>query len=117
MQTTWSQPVAEVVFSNDLARRRERPRRPWATSTRSRDSEHEHQDRQESDVEPTDDEQEDGERDGEQGPFQIAREYGMNDAVSVVALLSHRRPVHDSGVTRCGGHWRLWPVVVVVAQV
>jgi len=34
MQATWSQPVAEVVvFSNDFARRRERPRRPWATST------------------------------------------------------------------------------------
>ena len=29
MQATWSQPVAElVVFSNDLAHRRERPRRP-----------------------------------------------------------------------------------------
>jgi hypothetical protein len=35
MQATWSQPVTEVVvFSNDLARRRDRPRRPWATSTR-----------------------------------------------------------------------------------
>lgn len=35
MQATWSQPVAEVVvFSKDFARRRERPRRPWATSTR-----------------------------------------------------------------------------------
>jgi hypothetical protein len=35
MQATWSQPVAEaVVFSNDFARRRERPRVPWATSTR-----------------------------------------------------------------------------------
>ena len=35
MQATWSQPVAEaVVFSNDFANRRERPRRPWATSTR-----------------------------------------------------------------------------------
>src|SRR5437763_12088060 len=30
-----SQPVAEVVvFSNDFARRRARPSRPWATSTR-----------------------------------------------------------------------------------
>jgi hypothetical protein len=29
MQATWSQPVAEVVvFSNDFASRRERPRRP-----------------------------------------------------------------------------------------
>jgi hypothetical protein len=29
------QPVADVVvFSNDFASRRERPRRPWATSTR-----------------------------------------------------------------------------------
>jgi hypothetical protein len=35
MQAPWSRPVAEVVvFSNDLARRRERPRRPWAASTR-----------------------------------------------------------------------------------
>ena len=32
---TWSQPVAEmVVFSNDLARRQDRPRRLCATSTR-----------------------------------------------------------------------------------
>ncbi|MFZ2015474.1 MAG: hypothetical protein WAV00_16780 [Nocardioides sp.] len=32
MQATWSQPIAElVVFSNDFATRRERPRRPWAT--------------------------------------------------------------------------------------
>jgi hypothetical protein len=36
-QATWSQPVAEVVvFSNEFARRRERPRRPWASSTRQR---------------------------------------------------------------------------------
>lgn len=35
MQATWGQLVAElVVFSNDFASRRERPRRPWATSTR-----------------------------------------------------------------------------------
>jgi hypothetical protein len=35
MQATWSQPVDEVVvFSNDFARRGERPRRPWAASTR-----------------------------------------------------------------------------------
>ena len=35
MWATWSQPVAEaVVFSNDFVSRRERPRRPWATSTR-----------------------------------------------------------------------------------
>jgi hypothetical protein len=35
MQATWSQPVAEVVvLSNDLASRRARPSRPWATSTR-----------------------------------------------------------------------------------
>jgi hypothetical protein len=35
MQATWSQPVADVVvFSNDLASRRQRPRRPCATSTR-----------------------------------------------------------------------------------
>lgn len=34
MRATWSQRVAEVVvFSNDFARRRELPRRPWATST------------------------------------------------------------------------------------
>ena len=35
MQATWSHPVSEAVeFSNDFARRRERPRRPCATSTR-----------------------------------------------------------------------------------
>lgn len=35
MQATWSQPPADlVVFSNDFASRRDRPRRPWATSTR-----------------------------------------------------------------------------------
>src|SRR3712207_1550533 len=35
MQATSSQPVAEaVVSSNDFARRRARPSRPWATSTR-----------------------------------------------------------------------------------
>src|SRR3954463_2595624 len=34
MQAIWSQPVAEVVFSNDFASRRARPSRPWATSTR-----------------------------------------------------------------------------------
>jgi hypothetical protein len=29
MQATWSQPVAEVVvFSNDFANRRDRPKRP-----------------------------------------------------------------------------------------
>ena len=33
-QATWSQPVADAVFSNDLASLRLRPRRPWATLTR-----------------------------------------------------------------------------------
>ncbi len=33
MHATWSQPVAEVVvFSNDFASRRARPRRPWVSA-------------------------------------------------------------------------------------